>query len=585
MQKNNLLILVSLILIFTSQIIAQTPAYNFYFGNLHSHSWYSDGNQDKTPASYPAPVAKAIEYGRTVANNLNFLAVTDHNHNESLRMTLAYWRAGVIEADTANKDGVFVGLYGQEWGTLATGKGHSLILGTNKLFGWNPGVYDIYVAKNDYSTTAVGLWRQVSKENGFIYLAHPSSSDFNNLIASPFNTLIDSVLKGVALKSGPAFSTNTTQTDPSSSTYESYYHSLLKLGYHVAPSADQDNHNTNFGMSNQQRTVVVAPSLTKSEILNALRNRRVYASEDNNTKVRFEVGANLMGDIFSTPSPINIRVKVSDATPGDVVSKIEVRYGIPGSGAVPTVLTTVSGMDSLATSVTQPLGSTYYYYIFVQQVDGHRIWTAPMWITAKEDQLPVTFGSFTATLNPTGIGVKLEWSTLTEKNNYGFYVQRKKESDANFQTINSEVIPGAGEPHTYFYIDTTIVEAGDYEYRIVQVDTDSLEHYSSTNKISFGTTGVLENNGLPLDYKLSQNYPNPFNPVTDIKYQVPEYSFVSLRVFDIFGREVQTLVNDYIQPGYYQVEFDGSNLASGIYYYQLKTINSKGLMGKMMLLK
>ncbi len=585
MQKNNLLILVSLILIFTSQIIAQTPAYNFYFGNLHSHSWYSDGNQDKTPASYPAPVAKAIEYGRTVANNLNFLAVTDHNHNESLRMTLAYWRAGVIEADTANKDGVFVGLYGQEWGTLATGKGHSLILGTNKLFGWNPGVYDIYVAKNDYSTTAVGLWRQVSKENGFIYLAHPRSSDFNNLIASPFNTLIDSVLKGVALKSGPAFSTNTTQTDPSSSTYESYYHSLLKLGYHVAPSADQDNHNTNFGMSNQQRTVVVAPSLTKSDILNALRNRRVYASEDNNTKVRFEVGANLMGDIFSTPSPINIRVKVSDATPGDVVSKIEVRYGIPGSGAVPTVLTTVSGMDSLATSVTQPLGSTYYYYIFVQQVDGHRIWTAPMWITAKEDQLPVTFGSFTATLNPTGIGVKLEWSTLTEKNNYGFYVQRKKESDANFQTINSEVIPGAGEPHTYFYIDTTIVEAGDYEYRIVQVDTDSLEHYSSTNKISFGTTGVLENNGLPLDYKLSQNYPNPFNPVTDIKYQVPEYSFVSLRVFDIFGREVQTLVNDYIQPGYYQVEFDGSNLASGIYYYQLKTINSKGLMGKMMLLK
>lgn len=585
MQKNNLLILVSLILIFTSQIIAQTPAYNFYFGNLHSHSWYSDGNQDKTPASYPAPVAKAIEYGRTVANNLNFLAVTDHNHNESLRMTLAYWRAGVIEADTANKDGVFVGLYGQEWGTLATGKGHSLILGTNKLFGWNPGVYDIYVAKNDYSTTAVGLWRQVSKENGFIYLAHPSSSDFNNLIASPFNTLIDSVLKGVALKSGPAFSTNTTQTDPSSSTYESYYHSLLKLGYHVAPSADQDNHNTNFGMSNQQRTVVVAPSLTKSEILNALRNRRVYASEDNNTKVRFEVGANLMGDIFSTPSPINIRVKVSDATPGDVVSKIEVRYGIPGSGAVPTVLTTVSGMDSLATSVTQPLGSTYYYYIFVQQVDGHKIWTAPMWITAKEDQLPVTFGSFTATLNPTGKGVKLEWSTLTEKNNYGFYVQRKKESDANFQTINSDVIPGAGEPHIYFYIDTTIVEAGDYEYRIVQVDTDSLEHYSSTNKISFGTTGVLENNGLPLDYKLSQNYPNPFNPVTDIKYQVPEYSFVSLRVFDIFGREVQTLVNDYIQPGYYQVEFDGSNLASGIYYYQLKTINSKGLMGKMMLLK
>ncbi|MDP2209520.1 MAG: CehA/McbA family metallohydrolase [Bacteroidota bacterium] len=585
MQKNTLLILISLILIFTGFTIAQTPAYNFYFGNIHSHTWYSDGNKDKTPASYLAPVAKAMEYGRTVANNLNFLAVTDHNHNESLNMTLAYWRSGVIEADTANKDGIFVGLYGQEWGTLATNGGHALIFGTNKLIGWNPGVYDIYVAKNDYSTSSAGLWRRVSMENGFIYLAHPSSSDFNNLIASPFNTLIDSVLKGVALKSGPAFSTNTTQTDPSSSTYESYYHSLLKLGYHVAPSSDQDNHYTNFGMSNQQRTVVVAPSLTKSEILNALRNRRVYASEDNNIQVRFEVGTNLLGDIFSAAPPFGIKVKVSDATPGDVVSKIEIRYGVPGSGAVPTVLATVSGRDSLVTTVTQPLGSTYYYYVYVQQVDGHRVWTAPMWITAKEDQLPVTFGSFAATLNLTGEGIKLEWSTLTEKNNYGFYVQRKKASDINFQTINSEVIPGVGEPHAYSYFDSTIVDAGEYEYRILQVDNDSLQHYSSTEKISFTPTAVFENSGLPLKYKLSQNYPNPFNPVTNIQYQVPEYSFVSLQVFDIFGREVQALVNGYIQPGYYQVEFDGSNLASGIYYYQLKTPNSSRLMGKMILLK
>ncbi len=580
MKKNTLLILISLILIFTGFTIAQTPAYNFYFGNLHSHSWYSDGNVDKTIASYPAPVAKAIEYGRTVANNLNFLAVTDHNHNEGLRMTLAYWRAGVLEADTANKDGIFVGLYGQEWGTISGG-GHVLVLGTDKLIGWNPGVYDVFVAKSDYTN----LWKKTDSLNGFCYLAHPNSSDFENLINTTYNADIDKIVQGVAVKSGPAFSTNTTQTDPSSGNYESYYHSLLRRGYHVAPSSDQDNHNTNFGMSNQQRTVVVATSLTKSEIINALRNRRVYASEDNNMKVQFEVGANLMGDIFFTPSPINIRVKVSDATPGDVVSRIEIRYGIPGSGAVPTVLATVSGRDSLVTTVNQPLNSTYYYYVFVQQTDGHRVWTAPMWITAKENQLPVTFGSFTATLNSTGNGVKLEWSTLTEKNNYGFYVQRKKESDANFQTINSDVIPGAGEPHTYSYIDSTIVEAGEYEYRILQVDTDSLEHYSSTDKISFTPTAVFENSGLPLGYKLSQNYPNPFNPITNIQYQVPEYSFVSLQVFDIFGREVQTLVNSYIQPGYYQVEFDGSNLASGIYYYQLKTPNSNRLMGKMILLR
>lgn len=589
MKKNTLLILISLILIFTGLTIAQTPAYNFYFGNIHSHTWYSDGNADQVPASYPAPVAKAIEYGRTVADNLNFLAVTDHNHNEGLRMTLAYWRAGVIEADTANKDGIFVGLYGQEWGTLATGKGHSLIFGTNKLFGWNPGVYDIYVAKNDYSTSPAGLWRKVVDENGFIYLAHPSTTDFNNLVGSPFDTLIYRVLKGVAVKSGPAFSTNTTQTNPSSGTYESYYHSLLKLGYHVAPTSDQDNHYTNFGMSNQQRTVVLAQSLTKNEILNSLRNRRVYASEDNNIQVRFEVGANLMGDIFSTTSPFSIKVKVSDTTPGDVVSRIEIRYGIPGSGANPTVLATVSGKDSLVTTVNQLLGSTYYYYVFVQQNDGHRVWTAPMRITAIEDQLPVTFGSFTATLNSTGNGVKLEWSTLTEKNNYGFYIQRKKDTDTDFRTINYDVIPGAPantlEPQYYTFVDTTIVESGVYEYRILQVDNDSLQYYSSPVLISFTPTSVLENSAFPLGYKLSQNYPNPFNPVTNIQFHVPEYCFVSLRVFDVFGKEVQTLINGYVQPGYHRVEFDASHLASGIYYYQLKTLKSNRLMGKMILLK
>lgn len=589
MKKNKFSILISLILIFTSLTIAQTPTYNFYFGNIHSHSWYSDGNADKTPATYPAPVAQAMEYGRNVATDLDFLAVTDHNHNEGLRMTLPYWRSGVIEADTANKDGVFVGLYGQEWGTLATGKGHSLIFGTNKLFGWNPGVYDIYVAKNDYSTSSAGLWRKVSNENGFIYLAHPSSGDFNNLIGSPFDTLIFRILKGVAVKSGPAFSTNTTQTNPASGNYESYYHSLLKLGYHVAPTSDQDNHYTNFGMSNQQRTVVIAPSLTKSEITSALRNRRVYASEDNNIKVQFEVGANLMGDIFSTTSPFSIRVKVSDATQNDAVSRIEIRYGIPGSGSVPTVLATVSGRDSLVTTVTQPLHSTYYYYVYVQQSDGHKVWTAPMWITAQDDQLPVTFSSFTATPDSTAKGIKLEWSTLTEINNYGFYVQRKKDAEIDFQTINKDLIPGAPanttDPQDYTYVDTTIIEPGVYEYRILQVDNDSAEHFSSTVSISFSPTAVFENSGLPLEYKLYQNYPNPFNPVTNIQYQVPEYSFVSLRVFDIFGREIQTLVSGYIQPGHYQVEFDGSKLANGIYYYQLKTLNSNRLTGKMILLK
>ena len=89
---------------------------------------------------------------------------------------------------------------------------------------------------------------------------------------------------------------------------------------------------------------------------------------------------------------------------------------------------------------------------------------------------------------------------------------------------------------------------------------------------------------LPTEYTLYQNYPNPFNPVTTIKYDLPNASEVSLIIYDILGRRVKQLVNDKQQPGRYEIKFDASNLASGVYIYQLitdKYINAK----KMILLK
>src|SRR5690242_10141162 len=126
-----------LLLIFTFVLAGATAAqtYNIYFGDFHSQSWYSDGNKEQDTNTYKQPVAKAITYARTVATNMNFLGVSDHNHNESLNMKLSYWRQGNHEADSVNQDGVFVGMYGQEWGTISGG-GHVLVYGTNKLFGW-----------------------------------------------------------------------------------------------------------------------------------------------------------------------------------------------------------------------------------------------------------------------------------------------------------------------------------------------------------------------------------------------------------------------------------------------------------------
>lgn len=78
------------------------------------------------------------------------------------------------------------------------------------------------------------------------------------------------------------------------------------------------------------------------------------------------------------------------------------------------------------------------------------------------------------------------------------------------------------------------------------------------------------------DYQLSQNYPNPFNPTTTISFSIPKSQYVTLKVYDILGREVSTLVNEEKQPGNYNVQFEGSNLSSGVYYYQIRAVPTNG---------
>ena len=104
--------------------------------------------------------------------------------------------------------------------------------------------------------------------------------------------------------------------------------------------------------------------------------------------------------------------------------------------------------------------------------------------------------------------------------------------------------------------------------------------------ISYVATGVNDevSNQTPDNYLLSQNYPNPFNPVTVIRYQLPVASQVSLKVFNVLGNEVATLVNDYMSAGSYDVDFNSTNLSSGVYFYQLK-VGSLVQTRKMVFLK
>ncbi len=108
------------------------------------------------------------------------------------------------------------------------------------------------------------------------------------------------------------------------------------------------------------------------------------------------------------------------------------------------------------------------------------------------------------------------------------------------------------------------------------------------NGIAYGdtsfTVGIEDESIITHNFSLYQNYPNPFNPTTTIEYELKEYSFISLKVYDLLGNEISTLVNEEKYPGKYSINFNGSNLASGVYFYKL-LIGGNSQIRKMILLR
>jgi glucose/arabinose dehydrogenase len=186
--------------------------------------------------------------------------------------------------------------------------------------------------------------------------------------------------------------------------------------------------------------------------------------------------------------------------------------------------------------------------------------------------VPVELISFNATL--INNKVRLDWFTSTETNNLGFEIE-KSQDGVNYQTIF--FISGNGTTthrNVYNYIDES-VSSGIYYYRLKQIDYDGSFLYLKT---------VVVDLGLPETFLLEQNYPNPFNPKTVINYQVSKKGIVTLKVFDVLGNEITTLVNEDKIAGSYSIEFDASQLTSGIYFYKL-TAEDFSSVRKMLLLK
>ena len=563
--------LLSLFLCFI--LIPAFAQYNFYFGNLHSHTSYSDGNKDSATSGYYYP---GDDYNYVKGSyHMDFLGISDHNHyssNNNPGMHVADYARGLYQSDTANKEGTFVCMYGFEYGVINNG-GHVVTYGVPGLVGWESGSggwgstnnYDIYNSKFDYA----GLWAIVnSYPNAFCTLAHPQPLDYTDLAgAATYSIAADNAIVGTAIRNGLANSTTNNYSDPTPATlYEWNYLATLARGYHLGPTMDQDNHYTTFGRVNKMRQVVLATVLKRDSIMAAYKAMRFYASEDWNTQVTFTVNGNYMGSDFSTTANSSIYVSVSDpdapGDPNDNINKIEIYYGTPGSGINATILTSNTGSTTLNYTHSTIQGNTYYYFAKITQVGGDIIWTSPVWVYRSFVPLPLDITRFDG--QQSGKQILLSWTTAQELNNDRFEIERSFDG-INYQPVGT--VPSkfhTSSTNTDYQFTDRYPKNGVNFYRLKEINISGNYSYSNVVAVKFNN---------PLISILNIN-PNPVINVLNILCNANEATPVTCNFYNSDGRIVRSITASFTS-GQNSISADVSSLPAGIYFIVLSRPNER----------
>ncbi|MHC4433451.1 MAG: CehA/McbA family metallohydrolase [Planctomycetota bacterium] len=301
-----------------------------YFSDLHSHTGYSDGAL--------LPVV-AHDYARKVAK-LDVFVLTDHleyvDDTEWLDMREASW--------DASEDGKFVSIPGLEW--------------TKKI-----GHINIFDPKtNSWPFDLNGFYKAAAEARVTCKFNHPGNGEkvFRGL---EYSEIGDKALQLMEVRRPEE---------------EKAYIRALELGWHIAPDGSDDTHSPNWG-TRFAWSGILAPGLSKRNILDALKNRHCYSTLDRNCKMRFKVNDATMGDIIAEAVPnVKVMVAVDDPDAGDLVSKIELFE----DGAV--VQTDEPNSNSRRWRTTfRPEPGEHYYFVKVTQKDENLMWSAPVWVTVE----------------------------------------------------------------------------------------------------------------------------------------------------------------------------------------------------------
>jgi len=289
-------------------------------------------------------------------------------------------------------------------------------------------------------------------------------------------------------------------------------------------------------------------------------------------------------DLAATPLPDNaIQLTWSapyDQKPDGTTSKVahyELRYS-PIPPMVGDTLTwwnqetlTVAGPPTpsdpgtleIITVPNLSTNTTYYFVLRSKDDFGNE---SAFSNVASATAVPVELVSFEATSEADR--VTLRWTTATESNNFGFEIERRTLRGEGQAWGVIVFVRGQGTttvPHRYVFTDGNL-PPGNYSYRLKQIDADGAFTYSGERRVEVTP---------PARFALQQNYPNPFNPTTVIRFEIPERTWVSLRILNLLGQEISSLVNEVKDPGYYAVRWNGADrfgqpAPNGIYFYELR---------------
>jgi hypothetical protein len=202
-------------------------------------------------------------------------------------------------------------------------------------------------------------------------------------------------------------------------------------------------------------------------------------------------------------------------------------------------------------------GTKYFYRAYASNIAGN---SAPSNVANAITPMQPPTNLTAAQMQ--GAAIKLTWQD-NSSSELGYYIERKLGSSGTYATTDSVVSNVAA------FTDTKGVPGNNYFYRVRGYNSAVTSAYS--NEVNITLTGITsDGTGIPDKFGVSQNYPNPFNPTTVIMYQLPVSSEVTLKVYDMLGKEITTLVNKHEDAGFHSAVFVASNLPSGIYFYRMQ---------------